>query len=771
MQLKSLLLLALSAGVLSACGGTAPSTPQAGAVSGGAGGILSAAPDLRVSAPHADHQVIVSYQDGAALQKAAAKLGARVAFDLPALHAALLTLPDKMGVGQALFSLRGTGGVTSVQPNWRRSLPTLKRAGDALKEARVRAQDLATGLTDPTKAPFFAQQWALKDPPDGLNLVKAWPQLPGGKGAYTGTDGKRKRVVLAYFAEPLAPLPDFAGQVVGGFDFTAWACGSYPNSFVSVYTGEGVATSCNLGGQTGGGVVFDSKNIAPNVLPGVNYTTPDNSGFEAGLDASNMAANGAGVVGAAYDAQIIPLVVFSQNNPYAPNGGAIFEGDFAYAAEIVWAVDHGATILNNSLGGAQASPIINAGVNYALARDVMFVAASGDNGDALASQPADVPGVTAVTGTDQNGNLTYLSQIAPYVKYGAPGDNVIAAEAADFTACDPKLPACPLGVAAVPGYYYVGGTSSSSPYVVGVAALLQGAYQQKFHKFMTPGQVEAVLTQTGRKPPAGTQNFTNSFVIPDASAAVAYVNKLGTELADPSGAMQINVVNSQGQPVLDADVILRSPAHTYYAKSGYGGLGQLAGVDDSGAAPFLNIAPGSYSVLIGGPETIFDGDFNGTGNVADRLTQSGTVTVAVGAPATSTFKMPATTFKVTLTVSDPNLKLAVAEPDSAPGNGVVAGFVTPGNGTLGSGSFGGAGATQTYTLAATYAPGPYIFAVYTGNLAAGASANASVQVTENGKDLGTVKLANLTRGSTNVSLTGIVVPGNGQATALSLKAR
>ena len=53
--------------------------------------------------------------------------------------------------------------------------------------------------------------------------------------------------------------------------------------------------------------------------------------------------------------------------------------DAAAAAGIVWAVDHGARILNLSFGGSGLSQIESSALDYARQHDVLVVAAAGNN--------------------------------------------------------------------------------------------------------------------------------------------------------------------------------------------------------------------------------------------------------------------------------------------------------------------------------------------------------------------------------------------------------
>jgi hypothetical protein len=518
--------------------------------------------------------------------------------------------------------------------------------------------------------------------------------------------------------------------VVPALDFNAWLTCTLPNTDPAAKVTDPAAQNLKNGACTPPTTLTtsDIQNIAANVQPGVNYNTNDNSGGEASLDASNMVANGTGILGTAYGAQVMPMVVFGE-------GSGAFTGDLSYAVEIVWAVQHGATILNNSLGGAAASPVVSAAVNYALSQNALFVVSSGDNGDTLVSNPADVPGVVAVTSTGAGGNLSNDSQVNPYVHFGAPGDDIVVNGALDFKACADPV-ACPQGVAPVSGYSYSGGTSSSAPYTAAVLALMQSAYHQKYGQFMTPGAAEDLLYSTGTPSVAGPQAYTG-FRIPNAQNAVKAVLALGGPLAVTRGAAVVTVNGGSGAPLAQADVFLQNDQHTYSAKTGYG-VG-VTGADPAtsgafpdpqdGAATFLNIAPGTYQVMVGGPEVTVDGDNYGTFNYADRLTATGTVTVTVGGTAQTTVQLPKTTFAVQTTLSSPRLHLAVAEPGGT-------GFLVADRDTPTSGSFDSAAnlrSGERYVLGSEYTPGVYTIGIYTGDLAAGESATLQLTVTENGK--------------------------------------
>ncbi|HXR03809.1 MAG TPA: S8 family serine peptidase [Verrucomicrobiae bacterium] len=88
------------------------------------------------------------------------------------------------------------------------------------------------------------------------------------------------------------------------------------------------------------------------------------------------------------------------------------------------AVNNGANVLNMSLGSGGDSSVLDSVIKQAIADGIMVFAAAGNEPVASATYPAAIPGVNAVTAT-QNG------QIAPYADYGnfvsmaLPGANVV----------------------------------------------------------------------------------------------------------------------------------------------------------------------------------------------------------------------------------------------------------------------------------------------------------------------------------------------------------
>ena len=122
------------------------------------------------------------------------------------------------------------------------------------------------------------------------------------------------------------------------------------------------------------------------------------------------------------------------------------------------AIDLGARVLNLSFGTPESAlrdedPIPHTEIiRYALARDCVLVAASGNLGGTVRYFPAALPGVIAVGAIGRDGAPTAFSSRGDHVCLSAPGESVWAATKVGYRAHD--------------------GTSFAAPQVAGACALL-----------------------------------------------------------------------------------------------------------------------------------------------------------------------------------------------------------------------------------------------------------------------------------------------------------
>ncbi|MGY1735222.1 S8 family serine peptidase [Geodermatophilus sp. SYSU D00684] len=174
------------------------------------------------------------------------------------------------------------------------------------------------------------------------------------------------------------------------------------------------------------------------------------------------ADNGTGSAGMAPEARIMPVRVCNATDG-CPSA--------AIARGILWAVDHGADVVNMSLSGAGWSDVTAVAIRYALDHDVVLVASTGNDG--LNGNPVMYPAA--------NEGVIAVSATTPA---GAPADWAVHGWQADVaTVGESVLLTMPGG-----GFASGSGTSFSGPAVAGAVALLRAA-----HPGITPGEVQAAL--------------------------------------------------------------------------------------------------------------------------------------------------------------------------------------------------------------------------------------------------------------------------------------
>ena len=148
---------------------------------------------------------------------------------------------------------------------------------------------------------------------------------------------------------------------------------------------------------------------------------------------------------------------------------------------IKWAIDHGADVINMSLGIPHAGGGLphQAVVDYAKQKGVTIVAASGNDGKEQLYYPGALPYVIAVGAVDEMGKIAPFSTYGQHVSIVAPGTHI-------YSTCLEK------------NYAFSTGTSQASPFVAGAVALLK-SYALKQGIQLTDNQVKFVLKHSADK--------------------------------------------------------------------------------------------------------------------------------------------------------------------------------------------------------------------------------------------------------------------------------
>jgi hypothetical protein len=202
--------------------------------------------------------------------------------------------------------------------------------------------------------------------------------------------------------------------------------------------------------------------------------------FVAGEIAAN-AFNGEGIAGLAFNADLMIAKVVDAS------GNVSLEGE---VAAIRWAVDHGARVVNLSLGGVRDplnprldtySPLEQAAVDYAYSKGAVVVAAVGNGPQSpttpwpFAHYPSALPHVIGVSAVREDGSVpAYSNRDVVYNDLTAPGDSIFSTIPRRLE--DPR-PACagePYSDCGPVEFRDAIGTSFAAPQVSAAAALLLG---------------------------------------------------------------------------------------------------------------------------------------------------------------------------------------------------------------------------------------------------------------------------------------------------------
>ncbi len=275
-----------------------------------------------------------------------------------------------------------------------------------------------------------------------MNKEQALERLRLEQGVLGAEENQRRHTSSMVISESGQYTKQWSMNVTGVPE--AWATGA---------TGQGITIAI-----VDTGVDLKHPDLQNNIVPGYNALTnsttlgknQDNNGHGthvAGIAAAEL--NGIGIVGVAYKANIMPIKAMDKDG----------EGyDDAIAAGIVWAADHGAQIINLSLGSGREADVLTEAVAYAAGQGVLLIAAAGNYDPETGTNPgidypAADPNVLAITATDQKDQIADFSATGPEVALAAPGSGIISTWLNST-------------------YAIAEGTSMSAPFVAGVAALI-----------------------------------------------------------------------------------------------------------------------------------------------------------------------------------------------------------------------------------------------------------------------------------------------------------
>lgn len=172
-------------------------------------------------------------------------------------------------------------------------------------------------------------------------------------------------------------------------------------------------------------------------------------------------------------AQIMPLRVLDSDG----------QGDsFIIAEAMLYAVQHGATIINMSLGTVWTSTFLQDVVQQVTAQGALVVAAAGNLGTDIAQYPAASDCALGVTAVGPGMQKAEFASYGVWVDLAAPGERVYS-----------TYPG---------GYSWWQGTSMATPFVSGQAALLRG-----LNPALSPTDLAQIIAGTAQSVDAANQEY------------------------------------------------------------------------------------------------------------------------------------------------------------------------------------------------------------------------------------------------------------------------
>jgi subtilisin family serine protease len=278
--------------------------------------------------------------------------------------------------------------------------------------------------------------------------------------------------------------------------------------------------------------------------------------------------NGFGTAGVCPNCRIMPIKVLNENNVGSWSG---------VAAGVLYAVEHGAQVINLSLGGTSGANVLEEAIRYAVDKGVIVVAAAGNSRSDALFFPAAYPGVLAVSATRNDDTLWSLSNYGDFVDVSAPGYAIYSTyhDLNNYYG----------------GFTFMSGTSMAAPHVAGLAGLLLSQDPNRssadIERLLTTTAID--LGETGKDPHFGYGRVDALAALEaEAPASVASGQLAGVVWQD------VNFDDSWDQT---EDIGLSDV--TVYLRSMSGSVVTTTTTDSGGYWQINGLFSGKYEIVLG----------------------------------------------------------------------------------------------------------------------------------------------------------------------------
>ncbi|NBI29386.1 S8 family peptidase [Chengkuizengella marina] len=200
------------------------------------------------------------------------------------------------------------------------------------------------------------------------------------------------------------------------------------------------------------GVDIKHPDLQGKLLEGANFVEEETQPLDdvghgthvAGIISATV-DNSEGIAGMSWYNKIMPIKVLDSTGAGST---------YAVAQGVIWATDQGAKVINMSLGNYAETQFLHDAIKYAYDKDVVLIAATGNDNTNQPGYPAAYPEVIAVSATDESSNKANFSNYGDYLDVMAPGVSIAS------TYPDNQ-------------YAALSGTSMASPHVSALAAMIR----------------------------------------------------------------------------------------------------------------------------------------------------------------------------------------------------------------------------------------------------------------------------------------------------------